>query len=277
MRGSFDRSRLMLAEAGPARHIREGRKPRVKDDPVASPNTPWRSRWSSSCRWPGEQPGRQIRKADGGHDRSSHPRDGVCAGLPSAGTRRIKVSNWAGFLIFNLREQPVSIDSRGTLQRRLIARSVSTSMAVGWQGIGPSQANFALLERSATLAVLSTGSRIQLAFPGSSSPVVTSEHIPITNQEVVRWLSFPLLKAQNSPPKSDRGPPTYRLKGQAVQSVCHNWGRTAGQESSPEGRKKCDTAIVTHLEALRQTESSKCSITFFFPLDRKECHRDTKT
>jgi hypothetical protein len=67
--------------------------------------------------------------------------------------------NWGGFLIFNLREQPVSIDSRGNAYSdELIARSVNTINAVGWQEDPDlSQANFALLERSAPLAAALEG------------------------------------------------------------------------------------------------------------------------
>jgi hypothetical protein len=75
--------------------------------------------------------------------------------------------NWGGFLIFNLREQPVSIDSRGNAYSDdLIARSVSTINAVGWQEDPDlSRANFALLERSAPLAAALDGDpRFRLAY-----------------------------------------------------------------------------------------------------------------
>jgi hypothetical protein len=75
--------------------------------------------------------------------------------------------NWGGFLIFNLGEQPVSIDSRGNAYSDdLIARSVSTINAVGWQEDPDlSRANFALLERSAPLAAALDGDpRFRLAY-----------------------------------------------------------------------------------------------------------------
>ncbi len=75
--------------------------------------------------------------------------------------------NWGGFLIFNLREQPVSIDSRGNAYSDdLITKSVSTINAIGWQeDTDLSRANFALLERSAPLAAALEGDpRFRLAY-----------------------------------------------------------------------------------------------------------------
>ena len=87
--------------------------------------------------------------------------------------------NWGGFLIFNLREQPVSIDSRGNAYSDdLIARSVSTINAVGWQEDPDlSQANFALLERSAPLAAALDGDpRFQLAYQDHLAVVYVRAH-----------------------------------------------------------------------------------------------------
>jgi len=75
--------------------------------------------------------------------------------------------NWGGFLIFNLREQPVSIDPRGNAYGdELIARSVSTINAIGWrEDPDLSRANFVLLERSAPLAAALEGDpRFRLAY-----------------------------------------------------------------------------------------------------------------
>jgi hypothetical protein len=75
--------------------------------------------------------------------------------------------NWGGFLIFNLREQPVSIDSRGNAyDDELITRSVNTTNAIDWQKDPDlSRANFVLIERSAPLAAALEGDpRFRLAY-----------------------------------------------------------------------------------------------------------------
>jgi len=62
--------------------------------------------------------------------------------------------DWGGFLIFNLREQPVSIDGRGNAYGdELITRSANTLNAIGWQDDPDlSRANLVLLQRSVPLA-----------------------------------------------------------------------------------------------------------------------------
>jgi hypothetical protein len=75
--------------------------------------------------------------------------------------------NWGGFLIFNLREQPVSIDPRVNAYRdELPARSVNTVNAVRWRDDPDlARANFVLLERSAPLAsALENDPRYRLAY-----------------------------------------------------------------------------------------------------------------
>jgi len=75
--------------------------------------------------------------------------------------------NWGGFLIFNLREHPVSIDPRGNAyDDELIARSVNTIDAKDWQQDPDlSRANFVLLERSARLATaLESDPRFRVAY-----------------------------------------------------------------------------------------------------------------
>jgi hypothetical protein len=62
--------------------------------------------------------------------------------------------NWGGFLIFNLRDQPVSIDPRTDLYGDdAVRRSAATTSAVNWQ-TDPDlvRANFILIERSLPLA-----------------------------------------------------------------------------------------------------------------------------
>jgi len=62
--------------------------------------------------------------------------------------------NWGGFLIFNLRDQPVSIDGRNDLYGdELLRRAVDTAGAVNWQSDPDlARANFVLLDRTAPLA-----------------------------------------------------------------------------------------------------------------------------
>jgi hypothetical protein len=62
--------------------------------------------------------------------------------------------NWGGFLIFNLREQPVSMDPRvDAYGDELSTRSVNTVNAIRWRDDPDlARANFVLLERSARLA-----------------------------------------------------------------------------------------------------------------------------
>jgi hypothetical protein len=62
--------------------------------------------------------------------------------------------NWGGFLIFNLREQPVSIDPRvDAYGDELSTRSVNTVNAIRWRDDPDlARANFVLLERHAPLA-----------------------------------------------------------------------------------------------------------------------------
>jgi hypothetical protein len=62
--------------------------------------------------------------------------------------------NWGGFLIFNLRDQPVSIDPRTDLYGDDgVRRSVATTDAINWQA-DPDllRANFVLVERKFPLA-----------------------------------------------------------------------------------------------------------------------------
>jgi hypothetical protein len=75
--------------------------------------------------------------------------------------------NWGGFLIFNLREQPVSIDPRvNAYGDELSARSINTVNAIGWKDDPDlARANFVLLERSAPLAsALESDPRYRVAY-----------------------------------------------------------------------------------------------------------------
>jgi len=75
--------------------------------------------------------------------------------------------NWGGFLIFNLREQAVSIDPRvDAYGDELASRSVNTVNAIRWQEDPDlARANFVLLERSVPLAsALVNDLRFQLAY-----------------------------------------------------------------------------------------------------------------
>jgi hypothetical protein len=75
--------------------------------------------------------------------------------------------NWGGFLIFNLREQPVSIDPRvNAYGDELTTRSLDTVNATGWQDDPDlARANFVLLERSARLATALEGDpRFRVAY-----------------------------------------------------------------------------------------------------------------
>jgi len=86
--------------------------------------------------------------------------------------------NWGGFLIFNLREQPVSIDSRGNAyDDELIARSANTFNAVHWQDDPDlSRAKLVLLERYAPLAsALASDPRFRLAYQDPVAVVFVRE------------------------------------------------------------------------------------------------------
>jgi hypothetical protein len=75
--------------------------------------------------------------------------------------------NWGGFLTFNLREYPVSIDPRGNAYSdELISRSVDTTNATDWKDDPDlARANFVLLERSARLAAaLENDPRFRVAY-----------------------------------------------------------------------------------------------------------------
>jgi len=90
---------------------------------------------------------------------------------------------WGGFLIFNLREQPVSIDPRGNAyDDELIARSMSTLNAIDWQGDPDlSRANLVLLEQYAPLAsALRSDPRYRLAYQDSTAVVFVrqQDHAP---------------------------------------------------------------------------------------------------
>lgn len=86
--------------------------------------------------------------------------------------------NWGGFLIFNLREQPVSIDPRvDAYGDDLATRSVNTVNAIRWQDDPDlSRANFALLERSAPLvSALENDPRYRLAYKDHIAAVFVRE------------------------------------------------------------------------------------------------------
>lgn len=75
--------------------------------------------------------------------------------------------NWGGFLIFNLRDHPVSMDSRADAYGYdLTLRSFNTVNGVGWQEDPDlARANFVLLERYVPLAsALEHDSRFRLAY-----------------------------------------------------------------------------------------------------------------
>ena len=75
--------------------------------------------------------------------------------------------NWGGFLTFNLREYPVSIDPRvDAYGDELATRSVNTVNAIRWQDDPDlARANFVLLERSVPLAsALESDPRYRLAY-----------------------------------------------------------------------------------------------------------------
>ena len=82
--------------------------------------------------------------------------------------------NWGGFLIFNLREQPVSMDPRvNAYDDELTTRSVNTVNAIGWQNDPDlAHANFVVLERSTPLAAaLESDSRYRVAYKDHLSVV----------------------------------------------------------------------------------------------------------
>ena len=75
--------------------------------------------------------------------------------------------NWGGFLMFNLRDQPVSMDPRvNAYGEELCARSINTVNAIRWQEDPDlTRANFVLLERSAPLAsALENDSRYRVVY-----------------------------------------------------------------------------------------------------------------
>jgi hypothetical protein len=75
--------------------------------------------------------------------------------------------NWGGFLIFNLRDQPVSIDPRvNAYGDELSSRSINTCNAIGWRDDPDlARSNFVLLERSTPLAsALESDARFRIAY-----------------------------------------------------------------------------------------------------------------
>ena len=62
--------------------------------------------------------------------------------------------NWGGFLIFNLRDQPVSIDPRTNIYGdKLLARSIATTGGMNWQADPVfARSNLVILEKSVPLA-----------------------------------------------------------------------------------------------------------------------------
>jgi hypothetical protein len=75
--------------------------------------------------------------------------------------------NWGGFLIFNLRDQPVSMDPRvNAYGDELATRSVNTVNGIHWQDDPDlARARFVLLERPAPLAsALESDPRYQVAY-----------------------------------------------------------------------------------------------------------------
>jgi hypothetical protein len=86
--------------------------------------------------------------------------------------------NWGGFLIFNLREQPVSIDPRvDAYGDELATHSVNTVNAIRWQDDPElTRANFVLLERSAPLtSALESDPRFRLAYKDHLAVVFVRE------------------------------------------------------------------------------------------------------
>lgn len=86
--------------------------------------------------------------------------------------------NWGGFLMFNLREQPVSIDPRSDAYGfEMSMRSANTVNAIRWQDDPDlSRANFVLLERSAPLAsALESDARYRLAYKDHIAVVFVRE------------------------------------------------------------------------------------------------------
>jgi hypothetical protein len=86
--------------------------------------------------------------------------------------------NWGGFLIFNLREQPVSIDPRvDAYGDELATDSVNTVNAIRWKDDPElTRANFVLLERSAPLtSALESDPRYRLAYKDHLAVVFVRE------------------------------------------------------------------------------------------------------
>jgi hypothetical protein len=86
--------------------------------------------------------------------------------------------NWGGFLIFNLREQPVSIDPRvDAYGDELATQSVNTVNAIRWKDDPElTRANFVLLERSAPLtSALESDPRYRLAYKDHLAVVFVRE------------------------------------------------------------------------------------------------------
>jgi hypothetical protein len=82
--------------------------------------------------------------------------------------------NWGGFLIFNLREQPVSMDPRvNAYSDELTTRAINTVSAIRWQEDPDlARANFVLLERSSALAsALESDPRYRVAYKDHLSVV----------------------------------------------------------------------------------------------------------
>lgn len=88
--------------------------------------------------------------------------------------------NWGGFLIFNLRNQPVSLDPRTNIYGdQLLARSVATSNGVGWD-TDPvlARSNFVILDRSAPLvSQLARNSEYRLVYEDDVSTIFVKQNV----------------------------------------------------------------------------------------------------
>jgi hypothetical protein len=87
--------------------------------------------------------------------------------------------NWGGFLIFNLREYPVSIDGRNDLYGPAVGERVRNTMqGIDWKSDpGLARANFVLIERGDTLAkLLAIDPDFKLVYADNLAVIFTRNH-----------------------------------------------------------------------------------------------------
>src|SRR6267378_1957250 len=129
------------------------------------------------------------------------------------------------------------------------------------------------------LRLLSTAIRVSSLLTRIISQSYTSEHISNNNQEVVRWLSFPLFEsAEFHRLKSAWASHSTVEKAGGFRVCVTTGGRTCRARTSSRRTKSATRPSSRSRTSSSQAAPSTCSIPFFFPArPERICHRGTKT